>query len=247
MDVDTEQLPAMLTRLKLTAIRDQLDNLLDEASRSDLSLRETVAFLCAREIARKGERRIEMGMRIAHFPEVCPLESCDFDAQPSVDPHQIRDFALCRWVAHGDALLFLGTSGVGTSHFTIALGREAVRYGHSVLLVTAPVLVAHLAKAHGDGRLEERLAHYPKPKLLIVDELGYLLFEADESHLLFQLVFRRTLRPRQHAGDQQQGDWQVGQRVRRHDDRGRDPRPPAAPQPRHHDSRGELETPSTAT
>jgi DNA replication protein DnaC len=108
MQVDTEQLPAMLTRLKLTAIRDQLDNLLDEAGRAYLTLRETLAFLCEREIACKDERRIKMSMRIAHFSEVCTLESFEFDARPSVDPNQIRDLAPCRWVAHGDALLFLG-------------------------------------------------------------------------------------------------------------------------------------------
>ena len=56
----TDALPRMLTRLKLTAIRDQLDGLLDEASRRDLTLREALAFVCEREIARKDERRIEM-------------------------------------------------------------------------------------------------------------------------------------------------------------------------------------------
>jgi DNA replication protein DnaC len=62
-----EQLMNMLTRLHLTAIRDQLDSLLDEAARQELTLRETLAFLCQREIARKDERRIQMGTRIAHF------------------------------------------------------------------------------------------------------------------------------------------------------------------------------------
>nr|WP_200344204.1 ATP-binding protein [Rhodovibrio sodomensis] len=47
-------------------------------------------------------------MRIAHFPGVCTLESFEFDARPSVDPHKILDLALRRWIAHGDALLFLG-------------------------------------------------------------------------------------------------------------------------------------------
>ena len=68
MAVDHEALVAMLTRLKLTAIRDGLDSLLDEAARRDLTLREALAFLCDREVARKDERRIEMALKIAHFP-----------------------------------------------------------------------------------------------------------------------------------------------------------------------------------
>ncbi|WP_437360779.1 hypothetical protein [Inquilinus limosus] len=65
--VDHDELLDMLTRLKLTAIRDQLDSLLDEAARRELTLREAVAFLCEREIARKDERRVEMASKIAHF------------------------------------------------------------------------------------------------------------------------------------------------------------------------------------
>ena len=48
-----------------------------------------------------------------------------------------------------------------------------------------------LAKGHSEGRLEERLAHFAKPKLLIIDELGYLPFEPNAAHLFFQLVSRR--------------------------------------------------------
>lgn len=70
-------------------------------------------------------------------------------------------------------------------------GGEAIVTGYSVLFTPATTLVAQLAKAHGEGRLEERLTHYAKPKLLIVDELGYLPFEPDAAHLFFQLVSRR--------------------------------------------------------
>jgi hypothetical protein len=73
----------------------------------------------------------------------------------------------------------------------VAIGRQAILTGYSVLFVPAPTLVAQLAKAHSEGKLEDRLIHFGKPKLLIIDELGYLPFEPNAAHLFFQLVSRR--------------------------------------------------------
>ena len=72
---DLDALEPMLTRLKLTAIRDQLDTLLDQAGRAELNLREALTMLCTAEVARKDERRIQMGMSIAKFPYVRTLEA----------------------------------------------------------------------------------------------------------------------------------------------------------------------------
>src|SRR3546814_8872785 len=170
MPVDHDALLDMLTRLKLTAIRDQLDTLLDEAARREMTLREALAFLCQREVARKNERRIEMASKIAHFPTFRDLDSFDFAAQPSLDKLKIRDLAACRWVAHGDALLLLGPPGVGKTHLAIALGRGAIREGYSVLFTPASALVAALAQAHAAGRLEATLAFSAKPTLRVVDQ-----------------------------------------------------------------------------
>ena len=184
-------LPEMLGRLKLTAMRDRLDGLLDEAARRELSLAETLALLCEAEVAHREERRIQMGLGIAKFPYVRTLESFDFSAQPSLDPKQLRDLAACRWVANGDTLLIQGPPGVGKSHLAVAMGREAIRHGYSVLFTPAMALVTALVKGQAEGRLEERLTRYAKPKLLIIDELGYLPLEPQAAHLLFALVSRR--------------------------------------------------------
>jgi DNA replication protein DnaC len=175
-----EDLDGMLSRLRLGAIREQLDGLLEEAARRQLNLREALAWLCAAEVASKEQRRLSMALTIAHFPFVRTLEGFEFEAQPSIDPGKIRDLGTCRWVANGDNVVLLGPPGVGKTHLEVALGREAVARGY-----TAQV------KAQQQGTLEMRLAQYAKPKLLIIDELGYLPLEPAAGHLFFQLISRR--------------------------------------------------------
>ena len=131
------------------------------------------------------------------------------------------------------------SSRCDTRGYTIALGRAAIREGYSVLFVTAPALVAALAKAHAEGRLDERLGFFAKPKLLIVDELGYPPFETNAAHLFFQLVSRRYERGSVLiTSNRSVGEWGsvFGDPGGGHGD----PRPAAAPQSGHHYPRRQL-------
>jgi DNA replication protein DnaC len=132
-----------------------------------------------------------MGIQIAHFPAVKTLDDFDFRFQPSVDQKLVRELATGRFVATAENVLIFGPPGVGKTHLAVALGRAVVEAGHSVLFVTATTLLAALTKAQSEGKLGEQLGFYAKPKLLVIDELGYLPFEKQTANLFFQLVARR--------------------------------------------------------
>ena len=119
------------------------------------------------------------------------LDDFDFKFQPSVDHRLVRELATGRFLAAAENVLIFGAPGVGKTHLAIALGRAVVEAGHSVLFTSATALLAALSKAETDGQLSDRLMFYTKPKLLVVDELGYLPLEKQTAHLFFQLVSRR--------------------------------------------------------
>ena len=180
-----------LGRLRLTTTRETLSALLSEAAREQWTYLEFVDHLTRREAEAKQEKRVRMGMTIAHFPTVRTLEGFDFAAQPSVDERLVRELATGNFLAHGTNVLLFGAPGLGKTHLAIGLGRRLVELGHSVLFTTATGLLTVLSKAESEGRLEEKLINSIKPRLLIVDELGYLPFERRAAHLFFQLVNRR--------------------------------------------------------
>jgi DNA replication protein DnaC len=180
-----------LGRLRLTATRETLPALLTEAAREKWTYLDFLDQLTRREVESRQDKRVRMGMTIAHFPTVRTLEGFDFAAQPSVDERLVRELATGNFVAHGTNVLLFGAPGLGKTHLAIGLGRRLVELGHTVLFTTATGLLSVLSKAESEGRLEEKLIHYVKPRLLIVDELGYLPFERRAAHLFFQLVNRR--------------------------------------------------------
>src|SRR3954449_2063365 len=180
-----------LTRLRLPHVAERLDALLSDAARTEPTYLDFLDTVLRQEVDAKQRTRVAMGLKIAHFPTVKTLDDFDFTFQPSVDQRLVRELATGRFLAQAENVLIFGAPGVGKTHLAIALGRAVVEAGHSVLFTSATALLAALAKGETDGELSERLMFYTKPKLLIIDELGYLPFERRSAHLFFQLVARR--------------------------------------------------------
>ena len=190
-DPREERVFAALKRLQLPHLRETIASVLSQAAKEQWTYLEFLDQILGREVDAKQGKRIRMGLQIAHFPCVRTIEGFDFSFQPSVDERLIRELSTGNFIAHGENVLMFGPPGVGKSHLAIGLGRKVVEQGHTVRFSTATALLAILGKAESEGNLSEKLTEYSKPRLLIIDELGYLPFERRAAHLFFQLVNRR--------------------------------------------------------
>lgn len=185
------ELEILLDKLKMDHLEAQLDAVCEQAAQQELDYKTFLSQALEAEWQGRYRRGIEARLRQARFPWIKTLEQFDFDFQPSLDRKQVRELSGLSFVERAHNVVVLGPPGVGKTHLAISLGVKAVEAGYSVLFMSLETLMTRLTKALNENRLERSLQQLTYPKVLIVDEIGYLPLSRLEASLFFRLVVRR--------------------------------------------------------
>lgn len=190
-NTETPQLRAQLTTLQLPYIREHYEAAAHQAAAQSHSHVEYLARLIEGEAHRRETRSIERRLKFARFPVLKSLDQFQWNWPKKINRLQIQNlFRLSFLETHGN-VLFLGGVGLGKSHLCIALGHAACLQGHSVLFTTAVDIINTLAAAQINGGLKREMAKYLKPRILAIDELGYLPIDKFGADSLFQIISKR--------------------------------------------------------
>lgn len=180
-----------LETLKLEKIREHIDEYVTLINESKKDVVDALYELTNYEVNLKEQRVMSHSVRTANFPYIKTFEDFDFSYQPSLNKEQILDFKNLRFIENKENILFIGTPGVGKTHLATSIGVESAKNHNATYFINCNDLILQLKRAHMENRLEERLKHFSKYKLLIIDEVGFLPLDDESSNLLFQLVTKR--------------------------------------------------------
>ena len=186
-----ERLRETVGALSLTALDGRLENLLEQAAKTEPSYGDFLLEVLSTEVEARRQRYLKTRLQLAHLPYVKTFEQFDFGFQPSIDERQIRELRTLRFVHDASNVIFLGPPGVGKTHLAVALAEAAIRAGQAAYFMTAHDLVDDLGRAYREGRLDRRMRVYLAPRVLIIDEMGYLPLDDLGATIFFQLVSAR--------------------------------------------------------
>ena len=186
-----EDLTEILQRLNLTFVAQHYEAMGQEAAREQLGHVEYLRRLAEGEAAARYERSVQRRTKAARLPVPKTLEQFNWSWPSKINRAQVQDLFRLRFIEQNANVVFIGGVGLGKTHLAVALAHTACLHNVPTLFAPAVDIVNTLSAAQATNTLSKALKTYVAPRLLLIDELGYLPMDKRGADLLFQVISAR--------------------------------------------------------
>jgi DNA replication protein DnaC len=181
-----------LRKLCLVHMAGELEAVLTSAAKDNLAYRDVLARLVDIELAGRHENRVKRLIHEARFPSIKTLDAFDWSHPSRIPKALVLNAMKLDFVERKEHLIFVGPGGVGKTHLAQAIGFAACQREFKTLFTTAADMINHLVASQADHSLGRALKKFTVPRLLIIDELGYLPLDKQGRDLFFQVISKRA-------------------------------------------------------
>ena len=188
----SEALAGQLEYLRLPAMRTHYKEFARRAVEAKQTHMEFLTALVEEEVRIRNERSIRSRLAAAKMPAIKTLDGWDWKWNaPGVRRETILPLFDLNFVQEKNNILIVGRQGLGKTRIALALAHKACSQGINTRFTTAADMLNRLMAATADHTLERALLLFTRPKLLIIDEVGYLPFSKEAGDLFFQVIAKR--------------------------------------------------------
>jgi DNA replication protein DnaC len=191
INVDDQYIYETLKKFKLVDIRNNFNDLIEEAKRDNLDYKSFLIKLIQYEEEGKKRRMIERYTKTAGFNKDKTIENYDFAFHNNRYKAKIMELSKLEFINRNENVILIGPPGVGKSHIGSAIGIKACESGKKVMFANANEFIDELSHSASKGSLKGLLKRLSRIHLIYLDELGYLKMDKEKESLFFQFIRHR--------------------------------------------------------
>lgn len=187
----TTELADHLGGLGLAWTAQNLDDVVALATRKRWGAIQLLEHIAERELAEKRRRSLERRLNRSRIGRFRPMADFDWSWPKKIDRKLVESALALDFIESAGNVVLVAPQGLGKTMIAKGIAHAAAHAGHTVRFVTASDLLLDLAAQDSARSLDRRLKYWASIKLLVLDELGYLSYDARNADLLFQVISRR--------------------------------------------------------